>query len=514
VAAATADSDTMVDILINRGAVICSPFTDRHGHVIEVAIRSNALKVLKLLLEQAGLFQAPEIEELLMCIDFEEFRSAEAISILVDKGIDVNTPLNNGTLLLAAASNGWEDAVDRLIAEGAKVNTKAELGYYRSPLEAIIRSKFSASPAIIDLFIRHGAQVNAWDLKHAWIYSKPVGACYTREDRHLERRKKLLLMLIGHLPDLNETWKSLDGEETSALINAVGRGNLDLVQFLIESGADVKLKVKAIYEDALGNAMLSALGRKPQERPYPLQEMIDMLVKEGANLDNLEGDRLHTALAAAASSGHEAMVQLLLCRGASPYASLPGSCVNLRLTALAAAAASTNPGAPAMVHALLNHDPAFKDNYDYFVAARFALTMTLSGFLDGFLSDLFPMPHMQGDIWLQSASALIFNHAVWDLDFTQWSQCLRIRVPEFWRRNADALAVLEERLAQNRTSFFLKFPHAASLQEWKIKDATTIEVCRPSYPSREFALENMAYILSSSRPKMATHEAGQPAVDT
>lgn len=53
----------------------------------------------------------------------------------------------------------------------------------------------------------------------------------------------------------------------------------------------------------------------------------------------------------------------------------------------------------------------------------------------------------------------------------QWDECLQLRRPKFRKDNAEALAKLQLALANSRTEFFLKFPGAASEQEWSIKDA-------------------------------------------
>lgn len=82
---------------------------------------------------------------------------------------------------------------------------------------------------------------------------------------------------------------------------------------------------------------------------YPTGQLVEALVNAGASLQSLEGERLNSALAAAALKGLKQMVDEFLGRDASPRV----ICTHSFRTALAAAAASTQPGAPDMVGKLI-----------------------------------------------------------------------------------------------------------------------------------------------------------------
>ncbi len=109
----------------------------------------------------------------------------------------------------------------------------------------------------------------------------------------------------------------------TALMRAVNKGNLKMAQLLLEKGADVDLqqqeKIKFsfkndvdrnVLEDRLGRtALMSAVDKGNLE-------MVQLLLEKGANID-LQGRSGLTALMMAVSKGHLEMAQLLLKKGAN-----------------------------------------------------------------------------------------------------------------------------------------------------------------------------------------------------
>lgn len=460
VAAAVADSVETVEDLIKSGADICSPFTTRHGHLLRFAIRSNSLGVMKLLLQQPGLSQVSEVGEVLRSTGWQDFRSADAMEMVIGTGVNVNTPLSDRSLLFAAADNGWENIVCILLGKGADVNLHNPPGHW-SVILAYIRHG-SPSPSMVTQLIKHGAHVTSQDVAGAEALARREGV--RRPFSHeVETRREILQLILGCKPDMNEPWTRSDRNNTSVLIEAVLDRDMDQVRFLVRHGANVNLRVGGSYDYALNCAFDGTMDRSRWHDPDSDREMIDALVEEGASLDSLEGDHLHRALAAAASAGWEDLVQDLLNSGASPY----GFCGRTYQTALGAAAASDHPRAPAIVHMLLNNGPGTSKDNGFFEAARMALHEPLYNLL----THEYPTYMLCMDPWLGSASVLAQHHAFWDIDFEQWDKCLKKRNPEFRKQYAESLAKLQKMLEGNRTEFFLKFPEAASYEEWRIKDA-------------------------------------------
>lgn len=436
-------------------------------------------------MQQPALSQAQDIEGILMSLDFEQFRSAQAIAVLLGKGVSVNAPLKVGTLLLAAASNGWEDMVDCLIRKGAALNARGYFGKYDGILDALISSHRQPSPAIIALFVKGGVHFNGQTLISAWRWTKPVGTYWDFSGIHLEKRKELLLMLLEHVSDLNNTWDSSPqgGYETSALIKAVTMGQPDLVRLLSKHGANVNLRVETQnYNNALESVfheILSQLEAGSRGRFYAERNMINLLVEQGASLDNLEGDRLSKALAAVAFAGWEEPMQHFLHRGASPYKRFSrklfdwenlcwepvGREAGSWNTALHKAVESDHPERPLIVHTLLNNGTSVKDNYEYYVAA----SSVFDRFFREVLADSLPfsLQKLELGVRLEIALVLARSHAVWNGNFMQWDSDLKSKRPDVWSHSRQGLLKLTKKLSQNRARFLEKFPYAESLNEWR-----------------------------------------------
>lgn len=458
VAAAVADSVETVSELIEYGAEMCSPFTARHGHLLRVVIRCNSLRVMGLMLQQPAFSQAEKVAEALRSVVLFDFQTPDAMKMLLDMGVDVNTRLDGGNLLAAAACEGWKELVYRILEDGGDVNAQFEMLQFKSLLEAVIVRRSSLS--IITLLVEHGAHVNSRAVTEVWRLSGAQGAW-----------KRCIEMLLACKPDLNEAWTDWDGPETTALIEAVKSGDVDQVRLLVEHGADATLRVGGKYHNALDCVFAKTLGRWSWEaKYYPTGLMIDALVDAGASLEDLKGDHLHNALAAVAFAGVGNRVQDLLDHGASPIA----CCDHQWHTALGAATASGHPLAPEIVDTLLNSRLGEHTGYNFFQNARIALDQPFLCLIDtsfmGF--DVGPSdPDQFKDSWLKSACVLALHNAVWDINFKHWKDCLKVKDRGFWERNSELVDQLHQVLKGNRKDFFLKFPGAASDREWTIKGA-------------------------------------------
>lgn len=457
VAAAVADSVETVSELIEYGAEMCSPFTARHGHLLRVVIRCNSLTVMGLVLQQPAFSQAEKVAETLRSVVLSDFQTPDAMKVLLDMGVDVNTRIDGGNLLAAAACEGWEELVGRILEDGGDVNAQFEMLQFKSLLEAVIVRRPNVS--IITLLAEHGVHVNNSAVTEMWALSGTQGAW-----------KRGIEMLLACKPDLNETWTDWDDRETTALIEAVKGGDVDQVRLLVEHGADATLRVGGKYHNALDCVFAETLGRRSWEaKYYPTGPMIDALVDAGASLENPKGDHLHNALAAVAFAGVGNRVQDLLDHGASPNA----CCDHQWHTALGAATASGHPLAPEIVDTLLNSRLGEHTGYNFFQSARIALDQPFLSLIDtSFMGFDGPSDQDQfKDSWLKSACILALHNAVWDINFKHWKRCLKVKDRGFWERNSELVDQLHQVLKGNRNYFFLKFPGAASDKEWTIKGA-------------------------------------------
>lgn len=446
-------------VLLQSGTELSSPFTRQYGDVLHLAIRQDSMDVMELLLSRA--FAEPlEIESSLNRFSWqlESFRTPESIILLLDSGVDVNTPLFDGTLLAAAAWSGWEDLVCLLLDLGAEVNTEfgglplEDTSDYKTALEAGISCP--RPPSIPKLLIDRGARVSARVIDLAKRVQHGDG--------------ELRQLLERHGPD--RTWKDEEGNNTNLLIEQVKDGHTNEAYLLIQEGADVKLEVGGKYHNPISTMFWAAL----HHERYPLLTMVNVFVNAGVSpFGFLKGDQLNIALASVAYHGLEDRMQHFLDMGASPDA----FSVHRWTTALGAAAASGHPQASRIICMLLDRGamvniqfPSSLGNVDEHSHHRFALDCP------AFLLLLYafigvPVRSKRMHSWLKSISVLLSNGAIWDIDFTQWRECLGQRAPEFARRNSQSLDQMLRLLTRNRASFFLANPGAASDERWEIKDA-------------------------------------------
>ncbi|KAK2611771.1 hypothetical protein N8I77_005095 [Diaporthe amygdali] len=317
VAAAKNSVDSMKELL-RRRTEICSPFTRRYGHVVHFAIKNNSLKVLGLLLDRvvAG---PGQVEEILKEFRWDEYMSADPITMLLDKGMDVNSRLGDTSLLAAAALSGAEDVVRLLLANGADVNAQFEGEEFRNALGASVykfRSRAgSCDLAIPRVLIEQGACVTAQTVSLVSRWAKRWSQPYWPKDHGWERNQEdVLQIFLGHKPDLSEIWTDEFGNDTTALMEIVKSGEVSEVRALIKHGADVNQQVGGMYGDALNTVFQVSLDYDPlgYRHPYPTASLFEALVEEGASLETLVGDHLNFALVAAAFAGSEDIVQLFL----------------------------------------------------------------------------------------------------------------------------------------------------------------------------------------------------------
>lgn len=236
--------------------------------------------------------------------------SVEVVEYLCEHGADVNLVTSNReypTALFAAVRNGHVDVVEYLLEE-CEANMGAD-GSSRSTSMLRIGA-LSGHLEVVRLLLSHGASA------------------------HLDKGSNLLCKVIlrGHLDvvrllvkrgaDVNaacglkakSAWG--DGVQTfmmTPLVVAASCGNLEIVKYLCESGADVE-GVTDTNESAL---FLAALKGHADVAKYLIQE-------QRANIEctNVEG---FTPASVARCNGHEELLQLLTTHGARLRAPSDGS---------------------------------------------------------------------------------------------------------------------------------------------------------------------------------------------
>ncbi|KAF9009620.1 ankyrin repeat-containing domain protein [Cyathus striatus] len=313
--------------------------------------------------------------------------SAEIIEMLVEKGADPNLKVGYvGTPLLAAISWGHSVAVASLLERGANPNICESNYPQRSPLQI---AALGCWTEIVKHLLNHGADINRMDTVYdnplqdtcAWGFTAMVqllldnGADpnYNGESRPLQAAAynnypEIVNMLLayGADPTLRGGYEKLgtalhaaavrglrpiveifmaaggslnsEGGKFGGVVQAASAGgHLELVKFLLDSGADPNLTGQGEYEHSLITAttsgdfsiveLLLQRGVNPnlRETKYALQtasangntKLVKLLLEYGAD-PNILGGWHGSSLQAAINGGFTEVVQLLLEHGANP----------------------------------------------------------------------------------------------------------------------------------------------------------------------------------------------------
>ena len=282
-------------------------------------------------------------ERLLDLLSQRESPSVEVIQQLIDKGARVNQQVTYKTPLMHAASEGHVEIVKLLLAKGAEVNAQTDEG------TALIQAVGGGHGEIVKLLLDAGANVSA---KHRLGYTAlirsagrslpemnpprgaplPVPASEIMNlllargaDANLAGRDgdtalmdantpAKIKLLVAHGAQLN----ARDEEGRTALMHAIDRGEVDVVEALLQAGADASIA------DAKGaTALMRALEEVPSHRSAGTDTLAKswlaaarLLVKTNFGDVNAQDENGVTLLMQAVSRGETEIVKLLLARGA------------------------------------------------------------------------------------------------------------------------------------------------------------------------------------------------------
>lgn len=230
--------------------------------------------------------------------------------------------------LFAAAEDGCEALVSRLIEDGASVAARDREGG-----TALTHAARGGHAAVLELLLSHGAEIDRRMVDGAT-------ALFVAAKQNRLRPAEVLLE-HGANPNI-----AGPGGVTPLGAAAFG-GSLKLVDFLLQHGADPTLqdlsgKVPVLYaaargfqplvarlmatggdiNAAYGNKLTLLMWAAGHANDVPVEDgvrLVTMLLDKGASLD-AQDDRGRTALMIAAELGHGEIVDLLLRRGARPEA--------------------------------------------------------------------------------------------------------------------------------------------------------------------------------------------------
>ena len=151
----------------------------------------------------------------------------EMAQLLVDSGAGVNTRAANGSYPLHAAA--FHDKVTRfLLSRGANPNTVTEQGF--TALYVAAGSDYGAASA--EALLSHGADPNA----------RIVNGRTALHQASSQGAIKVIEALLAHKPDVNATDNAGYTPVYGAISYGVGKGGIGVVEVLVKNGANINVK--------------------------------------------------------------------------------------------------------------------------------------------------------------------------------------------------------------------------------------------------------------------------------
>ena len=246
----------------------------------------------------------------------------QILELLIDRGADMNVQNGVGTTSLnLAAIEGKLDVVQFFLSKGADMRPNDE---QQTPLN---NAAFHGRTEIVEILLDHGAEINVvnrtdWTPLHAACVGNHITTVKLLLDRgadlHIPNKNGAfpLHTAAGHdTPALTKLLVdggakvdqiTVDGIHTP-LMFAARKNHIEIVQYLFDSGADIKFS---------NNTGLTALHIASQEGAT---EIVKFLLEHGIPHDvAAAGDYNSTPLYYASEWGHTDIVSVLLEAGADP----------------------------------------------------------------------------------------------------------------------------------------------------------------------------------------------------
>ncbi|KAJ7152700.1 ankyrin repeat-containing domain protein [Mycena crocata] len=283
-------------LLINAGADVNSILNTRSP--LHRAAKYGHKNVVRLLIENGadvdgitppGLLNRGRQSTAL--IEASKYGHEEVVRLLLENGANVNFHgFRTGNALLVACQNAHEKTARILIEHGADVNLEG----IETPVSAAARMGFDS---VAKLLLENGARVD-----RALLHAAAAG--YTRMVKLFVREYNADVNIVGVVGE--------EIEVTPLLIASIN-GHYDVVQILVENGANVNLQIR--HRNALQAASY-----------WGHESIVSFLIKNGADSNQKNrSSSSDTPLQVASEMGHQGIVQLLLDNGANPQDALQGA---------------------------------------------------------------------------------------------------------------------------------------------------------------------------------------------
>ncbi|XP_061648535.1 ankyrin repeat domain-containing protein 50 [Phyllopteryx taeniolatus] len=308
VSAALEGSVNLVRLLLTRGS---EPLlSDHQGQTpLTLACRQGHLDVLKVLLDWVRTQDMRTAARMLEHADndgWTALRSAawgghsEAVRLLLDAGANVDGCDAEGrTALRAAAWGGHEETVLILLDYRAQVDKADCKG--RTPL---IASAYMGHHEVVEVLLDHRAQVDLADGDGRTALSVAALCVPTAAGQQGYGEVVCLLLDRGADP------RHRDHDGMTPLLLAAYEGHDDMVELLLDAGADVDETAGPVWDEPAAAAVTPLLAAAAMGH----MKAVSRLLFWGAAVDAID-DEGRTALSLAAARGSAEVVRALLERG-------------------------------------------------------------------------------------------------------------------------------------------------------------------------------------------------------
>jgi len=277
------DIETVREFL-NEGRI--DSLTEEGESLLSAACSAGCFFLVEMILDMGADIEDRGHKDTTPLMEAANSGHSDIVKLLIERKASINAQTNQGnTPLILAAANGHTECVRLLLDAGAKTEEHNESGH-----TALMEAASNGHVDVAKLLITKGASINTHS--HEFKESALTLACYKGQ-----------LEMVKFLLEAGADQEHKTEEMHTALMEASMDGHVEVARLLLDSGAQVTMPADS-FESPL---TLAACGGHV--------ELAMLLLERGANIEEVN-DEGYTPLMEAAREGHEEMVALLLSQGA------------------------------------------------------------------------------------------------------------------------------------------------------------------------------------------------------